>query len=501
MTGIRIGIGGIRYETNSFAAGVAGMDSFTLRFVRTGSEVLMAEPNTEVAGAVQVAKRRDITLVGLLDTFGGCGPLVDHAAYLELKSAYLAELEAQASSLDAVYLPLHGAMATTECSDVEADLVEAVRTLVGPAMPVIVSQDLHGAPSARLQESCSALIGFKTCPHTDYEATGAKALGIAIDAAQGLIRPVNLRHEIPMLTPAEGHDTSTGPMALPMGQIQREAHELGLLDESVFMCQPWLDAERAGWCLTAVADEALDRASVELLLAAQAERLWQARAGFAVPKVDVEQAMIDLLAFDHSAPVILAEGGDSPSAGSTGDTTELLAAMIALDDPRPRLAIVADAPAAELLAAAGVGAIRTVRVGGSLSPRFAEPVELTGAVIAVSDGKYMARYPAGPADIGTTVALLVGKTTVVISSRSAMMLDQEAYRHVGLDPAKAGVIQVKSAGGFRALWSSITDRVITVDARGASDGTLWRLPFSHAPRHLWPLSESSAQRSEGTQHG
>lgn len=491
MSGLRIGIGGIRYEVNSFAAGAAPLESFTLNYVRVGDQVLSAESNTEVAGALRVAEQRGVTLVGLLDTFGGCGPLVEHGAYEELKSRYLDAVLAERENLDAIYIPLHGAMATTECSDVEADLVGAVRAMVGPAMPIVVSQDLHGAPSAALQGSCTALIGFKTCPHVDYEPTGAKALGITIDTLMGRVRPVNLRRPIPMLTPAEGHDTATGPMAETMRRIQQDANRLGLIDESVFMCQPWLDAPRTGWCLTAVVEAGADVDAAHRLLETHADHLWNAREEFAVAKVDVAQAIAQLRTLDDADPVIVAEGGDSPSAGSTGDTTDLLAALVGMDDPRPRLAIVADAAAADQLASAGVGATRTVRVGGSLGPRFAEPIELTGTVTAVSDGRYVRRYPAGPTDIGTTVALQVGATTVVISSRSPMMADQEAYRHIGLDPARAWAIQVKSAGGYRALWSSVTDRAITVDSRGASDGRLSRLPFEHAPQGLWPLSEQS----------
>lgn len=489
MTSLRIGIGGIRYETNSFADGVATRDSFALNYIRTGDEVLLAEANTEVAGAVAAAHGRDVTLVGLLDTFGGCGPVVDHAVYLDLREAYLAQLEAQEEPLDAVYVVLHGAMATTECRDVEADLVSAIRQTVGPLIPLVVSQDLHGAPSSRLLEACNALIGFKTCPHTDYEQTGAKALEIAVDSARGHINPMNLRHEIPMLTPAEGHDTSTGPMAEPMRRIQAEAREHELIDESLFMCQPWLDTERSGWCLTAVIDAGSDRAAIERLFAEQARRLWDSRETFSIAKVDVAQAMTELAAADPGIPIILAEGGDSPSAGSTGDTTDLLAAIVSLDDPRPRLAIIADPVAAAQLCAAGVGATLTVRVGGALSPRFADPIDLTGVVTAVSDGRYIARYPAGPTNIGATASLQVGPTTVVVTSRSAMMLDQEAYRHLGLDPAAMGAIQVKSAGGFRALWSTITSRVITIDARGASDSNLARLPFAHVSADIWPFSE------------
>ena len=499
MSGMRIGIGGIRYEVNSFAAGAAPLESFEQNYVRVGEQVLSAESNTEVAGALRVAQQRGVTLVGLLDTFGGCGPLVEHGAYEELKSRYLDAVFAERENLDAIYIPLHGAMATTQCSDVEADFVGAVRAMVGLALPIIVSQDLHGAPSAALQESCNALIGFKTCPHVDYEPTGAKALGITIDTLMGRVRPLNLRRPIPMLTPAEGHDTATGPMAESMRRIQQDADRLGLIDESVFMCQPWLDAPRAGWCVTAVVDAGADIDAAHRLVETHADQLWNAREEFAVEKVDVAQAIAQLRMLDDANPVIIAEGGDSPSAGSTGDTTDVLAALVDMDDPRPRLAIVADAAAAAELASAGVGATRTVRVGGSLGPRFAEPIELTGTVTAVSDGKYVRRYPAGPTDIGTTVALQVGATTVVISSRSPMMADQEAYRHIGLDPERAWAIQVKSAGGYRALWSSVTDRAITVDSRGASDGRLSRLPFEHAPEGLWPLSEQSPPQKQRKQ--
>ena len=491
MRALRVGIGGVRYEANSFAAGVAGMECFTRTYRRIGAEVLAAEPNTEIFGAIAVANQRECTLVGLLDTFGGCGPLVEHDVYLELKRAFLEELSRELPTLDAVYLVLHGAMATTRISDAEGDFVSEVRALVGPDMPIVVSQDLHGAPSEQLIAATNALIGFKTCPHTDYEPTGAKSLTVALDAALGLINPVTLRLPIPMLTPAEGHDTAAGPMSAPMNAIQAEASARGLIDESVFMCQPWLDAERAGWCLTAVIDGSVDRAPVESLLAEHAARLFGLRESFAVEKLSVDDSMRTLVSWGPGPTVILAEGGDSPSAGSSGDTTELLAAIVALDDPRPRLALVTDAAAAAELVEAGIGATCTVSVGGRLSPRFAEPVTLTGEVLAISDGKFISEYPAGPTDIGPTVALAVGATTIVVCSRSAMMLDQGAYRHIGLDPSAAWAVQVKSAGGFRALWAPVSERVITVDARGASDGNLARLPFAHAPSHLWPLSRKA----------
>ena len=487
---LTIGIGGIRYEVNSFAAGRTELNDFERNYIRRGVDVLRAESSTEVFGALGTANRLNVRLVGLLDTFGGCGPLVTHEAYEGLKFEFLSRLNECRDELDAVYLPLHGAMATDRCNDVEADLARAVRTLVGSDMPLIVSQDLHGAPSAALIEACNVLIGFKTCPHVDYEETGAKAIALALAALAPHAELTTVRHPIPMLTPAEGHDTRNGPMAHQMRRFQTKAAAAGLLDASVFMCQPWLDTARTGWCLTAVYDRrSADGTVAAKLLSDQATELWSIRDTLRVKKVSVSEAMQLLVTHNGNGPVLLADGGDSPSAGSTGDSTDLLTALVQLDDPRPRLTVVTDPKAAEILHQIGLGRSASVTIGGGITPGFADPLTVEGTIVALSEGRFVSGYPAGPVNIGPTAALEVGATTIVITTRPAMMLDQQVYRHLGIDPSAAWAVQVKSAGGFRVLWQDVSDNIISVDTRGPSDGNLARLPFRFAPRPLWPLRE------------
>ncbi len=69
-----VAIGGIRYETNSFAGGNGSFEDFAHHYIRQGSEVLDADANTEVHGAAQEAAELGVDLVGTLDTMGGCGP-------------------------------------------------------------------------------------------------------------------------------------------------------------------------------------------------------------------------------------------------------------------------------------------------------------------------------------------------------------------------------------------------------------------------------------------
>ena len=75
----------------------------------------------------------------------------------------------------------------------------------------------------------------------------------------------------------------------------------------------------------------------------------------------------------HGGPVVLGDGGDSPSAGSTGDSPEMLSAILAADLAGPAFSSIVDAPAVAACVAAGIGAEVTVQVGGTLSPHFFSP--------------------------------------------------------------------------------------------------------------------------------
>jgi len=481
-----IAVGGIRYETNSFAAGLAQLADFESHFLRESDAVFDAEPNTEIRGAREEAVELGVVLRGLLDTFGGCGPRVEHRTYLDLKQRFLELLEWHRAELHAVYLPLHGAMTTDRCDDIEGDLVCAVRDTVGLEVPLVVSFDLHGAPSDRLLVACDALIGFKTCPHTDYEETGRKAIRLAVEALTSGKHLKTVRQRIPLLTQAEAHDTETGPMAF----VQACARELTvppILDLSVFMCQPWLDTRRSSWSVTAVhTSDTFEEAPGELLELAQS--IWARRRTLRMPKMSVSEAIAYL---ESSAsvrePYLIADSGDSPSAGSTGDSTDLLAALIPIRVPGTILAAVTDPHAARLINEMPLGSEIHVSLGGSITKGLTSPLSVTGTTCWRGRGRYVSGYPAGPVDIGAVGCLRTGSCIITVTERPAMMLDPALYRHVGVDPRNAFAVQVKSAGGFRALWAPISHRVLVVDTRGASDGELRRLPFQHIEHPMYPF--------------
>lgn len=491
----RIAVGGIRYEANSFAS-FNELDLSSLR--RGGDVVLDACPNSEVAGAVSRASSflGEVELVGLVDVFAGCGGPPNHAEYERLVDELVEHLLA-AGPLDGVYLALHGAMATDQEDDAEALLLERVRSYLPGNMPIVVSFDLHAAVSERTASLVDGIVGFKTCPHIDYEEVGARALEIAVEAARGEIHPEVLHFAVPILTPAESSDTTDGLVA----SFMREALEFprthqGVLDVSLFAVQPWLDTHRTSWSVTATVDllvEGIEDAASAVLVDLR-ERILDAASERMPVKVPVDQVWEAVDRFPEGL-VVAADTGDSPSAGAGGDSTHLLSELMAAERPSV-LATIADEEAALLLSSlwrqAGEPREVNFEVGGSSVLTGLGPLKIAGELLEVCDGRYLRRYPPAEVDVGACAIVRTKNVTLVVTQRAAFMVDQDLFKHLDIDPTGFRVAQVKSAGGYRAYWDPDSVGSVLVDSRGASSSQLRSLPFRHLRDGLTVLEPSHA---------
>src|SRR5947199_7791610 len=115
-------------------------------------------------------------------------------------------------------LVLHGALATTELGDPDGDLLAACRARLGDK-PLVASLDLHANVTQLMLDSADALVAYHTAPHVDIYETGVRAANVLIGAASGQMRLRMASRKLPMITPAETHDTSAGPMADLMSAV------------------------------------------------------------------------------------------------------------------------------------------------------------------------------------------------------------------------------------------------------------------------------------------
>jgi microcystin degradation protein MlrC len=482
----RILIGGYQHEGHSFVPGVLTLDEMAVSgYVVEGPEMLTTAigDDHEVSGAIDVARAADVELIPTVHAWGGVGPAIEDSAYRFFEDRILAGLRAHRGRIDGVYLPLHGASITTESEDPEGDLLTAVRAEVGPDVPVVASFDLHAHTTDRMVAAASALIPYRTCPHTDFRATGQRAMTLLLDAVAGRVRPVTRQRKLRLMASAEKHDTNHGPMVGVMSLAREMESRPGILAVGMTPTQPWLDLEELGWSAIVVADGDADlaQATADDL----AWTIWERRESYRVVKVPVAEAVETALAAGER-PVILADGADSPSAGGFGDGNDLLVELLRRGDATDTLLAIADPVAARVAVAAGVGATVRVSLGGAFMPAFYTPVEVEAKVAAVRSGAYRLELPVRPVDIGATAVLEVAGMSIVVSERKALQLDESVFHMAGLDPRTARIVLVKSAGGFRGVYEAYAADIIEIDTPGPCDSDLTRLPYRHIPRPMWP---------------
>ena len=106
------------------------------------------------------------------------------AVYESFRGEILGDLGA-AQPVDMVLLSLHGAMMAHGYDDCEGDLIERVRRLVGPRVPIGVELDLHCHITAKMLAGATAIVTFKEYPHVDADARAREVFTICESARHG----------------------------------------------------------------------------------------------------------------------------------------------------------------------------------------------------------------------------------------------------------------------------------------------------------------------------
>lgn len=472
----------VRQESHSFVPGATTLADFDLNSIVTGAEVLARAGNREVDGYLDAAEDLGVELVPLLDAQAQSGPPLDDVTFEHLVGRVCDGIRLHRDRIDGVMLGLHGAMVTRSLDDAEGEILSRVRAVVGPDLPVAATFDLHAHMTRRMGEEADIVVGYQTCPHVDLRRTGEAAMRILIRTIRGEVKPVVSQRKIRMMTSSETHDDRLFPNREVIAALHEAETDPRVLAATAFCTQPWLDIPELGWTVVVLTDD--DASRGRRVADAIGRKAWDLREHYLVEKMDVDEAIDTALAGE--GVFALSEGADSTTAGGLGDGNLLLRALLERGVNVPCLVMVSDAAAAAVCARAGVGATVTAELGGTSNPAYYSPVEVTGTVHALTDGRYTNHYGGiRPVDMGPAAVLRVGSISIMIPSHRPPMVDYEAYLSVGADPREMRIVQPKSAGAYREYYEPIAT-CIDIDVPGPAGSDLTALPFTRIPRPLWP---------------
>ena len=152
----------------------------------------------------------------------------------------------------------------------------------------------------------------------------------------------------------------------------------------------------------------------------------------------------------------------------------------------------------ERASAVGIGSNITLSLGGKLDNVFSDPVEVTGKVTGISDGLRIHLPAFGYTDLGRTVLLEVGSIRVVLATHRSYAINHPVmYTHLGLDPAQAKMIVLKTASNFQHF-APFSTGLIRADSPGMTQSDLREFSWVRAPRPLYPLDEMDSWQATGS---
>ena len=482
----RIALGSILTECNEFGGVPIDIGWFERYELCRGEEVLLVDAGV-VGGMMQVMRECGAEVVPLIyaSTCPG-GPLIAEC-YTQLKTELLDRLRVS-TPVDGVLLPLHGAATVENLGDPEGDLIKAVRAIVGDAIPIVVTLDLHAHVTADMVRFADGLIAWETYPHRDTFTTGVRGARLLWDILMERCRPTMAMAKVPVITSAI-HGSTEGDD--PFAQIMRAAKAFegrdGVLSTSVFLVHPYLDQPDMGSGALVITDN--DMGTAVSLANQLAEQYWTRRFDLE-PEIHTPDEGIAKGLKTDGGPVLLVEAADCCGGGAAGDSVATLTVLLDAEVTVPSLVPVADPEAAAACHRAGVGQEVTVALGHQLDPRWGEPVTVTGTVTHLSDGRF--RYIGGIWDdvegnMGPSAVLTIGAIQVLIATHGTYDWADEQFRSMEIYPPDAKFIVVKNPMNYRLAYGEIAKAAFILDTSGATPATCRHLPYKHLKRPYFPI--------------
>lgn len=491
---MRIAIGGISHETSTFAKTRTTVADFADGFgLYRGPAILerFRGSNICAGGFIDGAAKHGFEIVPLLWGFAYPSGLINAAAYAELKQEFLDGLrrEHARSPLDGVLLDQHGAMVVEGIDDADADFIEAVRAVVGPQCPIVVTFDLHGNHSERRTAAATAICGFDTYPHIDMAERGREAADLIVRTIRGGITPVMVFRAIPMFWSAPCQITAHPPMDGAMACVHRLEHRPRILSVTLATGFPWADIANMGASVIVVADG--DAALAEQTAQELHDWVYERRAQWHRPPLSVIDALQQGEAIGKY-PIILADHADNTGGGAAGDSTEILRTFVERGLRDALLLYIVDPEVIAQAHAAGVGAVIDVQMGGKSDPIQGPPVPMRVTVRALSQGEF--RYD-GPmyagltGNMGPSAWLEQDGIHVVVVTAHEQPLGPAFAHSLGINVQAMKSIAVKSAVHFRASFEPFAGSIFNVDAAAIHTHEFAKLKYTRR-QPMYPVDRA-----------
>lgn len=487
---IRIATAGFMHESNTFSSQLASLDLWQQSGILEGEAIRAeyADSQSTLAGFLALAQEDpEVQVVPLV--FSRLTPMgAMTAEAIETLMQRVLDAIREGGPWDGILLPQHGAAVSVPFPDADGELLQRVRALVGPKVPIGMALDMHANVSPAMVTPADVVTVYQTNPHVDAREQALLCGRLLVQQIRGHIRPRMALASPPLVVNILNQGTADRPMADLLAAAEAQRRRPGVLSVSVVEGYPYADVAEMGMSFIAVTDN--DPALAEEIVQSLAREAWSLREALNQGGVPVDEALRRAAAAP-AGPVVLFDVGDNVGGGSPGDSTHLLHAarrlgisglLQALCDP----AVVAQCQAA------GVGGRLVADVGGKRDGLHGAPFPIVATVIALGDGRYEETGPTHGGfrffNDGPSCALRTDDGhTLVLTSRPGGTASLQQFRVLGVEPTAHKILVAKGVHSPRPAVEPIARELIWVATPGVTTADLQTFSYRHRRQPLFPL--------------
>ncbi|KAF0821199.1 hypothetical protein KIS1582_5107, partial [Cytobacillus firmus] len=282
---MRILIGGIAHETNTFSNVKTTVESFKQWEWIHGDTIIQKHRKVRnyLGGMIDRAEEIGVEIIPSFSAFAMPSGLITKETYERLIYELTDSIKA-AGEFEAVCLALHGAGVAEDADDLEGGILSAVREIIGYKIPVVVTLDLHGNITDQMVKEADVLLGVNFYPHVDCYERGKEAIDITKQILLEEIHPKMSLKKLPLMIPTS---TTNLPPAKHINELcwTREKNEK-IIDCTFFHGFPYTNIPEVGVTVVAITNndqELADQTAEEIAI-----EIWNTREDF-FPDIDTPE--------------------------------------------------------------------------------------------------------------------------------------------------------------------------------------------------------------------
>lgn len=427
------------------------------------------------------AKRDGFTLIEGSCFAASPAGTVNRRDYEFMRDEVLEQIRA-AMPLDAVVLGLHGAMVAHGYDDVEGDILERTREIVGDKCVIGVELDPHCHLTLRRLRNANLIVLYKEFPHTDVVDRAEELLTLVLRTVRGEIKPVMSVYDCRQIG---SYPTQFPLMRAFVDKLYALEGKDGILSVSVAHCFPYADVPELSGRILVIADG--DKAKADALATKLGEEFVSMR-GKTMPEFFTVEEGVRVAMEAPEGPIVIAEPSDNAGGGAPSDNTTILRELIARGAQSAAVGPIWDPVAVALCFDAGEGARFPLRFGGKIGPASGIPID---AIVEVTKLATNCWQDFGPSRVplGDCAAVKVNGVEAVLITKRTQAFGLDLFRNVGIEPTQRKILVCKSTNHFAAAFGPIAKRVIYVDSHAPLSRDYRKIPFTKVQRPIWPLDE------------